>query len=230
MKNIFNKIIFLFAISVAIISCEQKELITLNPDANTVVSLSETDLVLASEMEGQDVLTVSWSDPDFGFDAGASYKVLIDFADGDFTEPQTIVVGNNLEKVFKSEELNSKLLSLGALPEVANSIAVKVLIVLSDYSDILSEASIVSITPYTSYLDLTTTWGVVGSATPNSWDGPDVPFYQTGVDNVFNAYAQLVAGEIKFRENNDWTLNYGDDGKKYSACQRGENAYPEPAR
>ena len=50
MKNIFNKFIFLFAISIAIISCEQKELVTLNTDANTTVSLSETDLVLTSQM------------------------------------------------------------------------------------------------------------------------------------------------------------------------------------
>lgn len=211
MKNIFKKFLFLFTLGILIVSCEQKELITLNPDANTVVSLSETDLLLTTEMEGQDVLTVSWTDPDFGFDAGATYKVLIDFADGDFSEPQTIAVGTSLEKVFKSQELNAKLLSLGAIPDVVNDVAFKVLIVLSDYSDILSDASTISITPYASYLDLSTAWGVVGSATPNGWDGPDIPFYQTGTDNVFDAYATLVDGMIKFRKDNEWAVNYGDN-------------------
>ncbi|PIE79638.1 MAG: hypothetical protein CSA15_02765, partial [Candidatus Delongbacteria bacterium] len=62
-------------------------------------------------------------------------------------------------------------------------------------------------------LDLTTTWGVVGDATPNGWNGPDMPFYKSTVNpSEFVAYVTLTDGEIKFRENNDWSNNYGDDG------------------
>ncbi|MGB5418787.1 SusF/SusE family outer membrane protein [Algibacter sp.] len=56
-------------------------------------------------------------------------------------------------------------------------------------------------------------WGIVGSATPNSWDGPDIPFYTTSENNVIVAYANLVDGQIKFRQNNSWdapNINYGD--------------------
>ena len=223
MKNIVNKLLFIFAISVLVLSCDDRELVELNTDANTVVTLSETDLILSSDMESQEILTVSWSDPDFGFDAGATYKLLLDFADGDFSEAQTFAVGTSLEKVFKANELNSKLLSLGATPDVVNEMAMKVIIVLSDYSDIESEVKTISITPYTSFLDLTTSWGVVGSATTNGWDGPDMPFYQTGTAGVYNAYVTLVTGEIKFRENNDWILNYGDDGNDGSLEESGAN-------
>jgi Leucine-rich repeat (LRR) protein len=61
-------------------------------------------------------------------------------------------------------------------------------------------------------LDLSSPWGVVGSAA-NNWgnDGPDLPFYKTDVTNVFVAYVTLTDGEIKFRENNDWANNYGDN-------------------
>ncbi len=54
------------------------------------------------------------------------------------------------------------------------------------------------------------TWGIVGSGAPNGWDGPDVPFYTTKESNVIVAYATLVDGQIKFRENNAWGGDYGD--------------------
>jgi hypothetical protein len=57
------------------------------------------------------------------------------------------------------------------------------------------------------------TWGIVGSGY-NDWGngGPDAPFYTTAQPDVYVAYATLVDGEIKFRENNDWTNNFGDTG------------------
>jgi len=58
-----------------------------------------------------------------------------------------------------------------------------------------------------------TTWGIVGSATPNSWNGPDVILHQTNTTDVLQAFVSLVDGEIKFRKDNDWNgTDFGDDG------------------
>ena len=56
-------------------------------------------------------------------------------------------------------------------------------------------------------------WGIVGSAA-NDWGnaGPDLPLYTTSASNVFVAYVNLKDGAMKFRENNDWTNNFGDTG------------------
>ena len=54
-------------------------------------------------------------------------------------------------------------------------------------------------------------WGLVGNATPNGWNGPDLEMYETG-SNQFAVYADLTAGEMKFRYNEDWGVNYGDNG------------------
>ena len=54
-------------------------------------------------------------------------------------------------------------------------------------------------------------WGLVGSATPNGWDGPDVEMYQTGPQE-FSIYVELGSGELKFRFNEDWGNNFGDNG------------------
>ena len=54
-------------------------------------------------------------------------------------------------------------------------------------------------------------WGLVGSATPNGWGSTnDIEMYETS-NNVFEIYADLLTGELKFRYNENWGQNYGDD-------------------
>ncbi|WP_406682686.1 SusE domain-containing protein [Seonamhaeicola sp. MEBiC1930] len=53
-------------------------------------------------------------------------------------------------------------------------------------------------------------WGVVGSGY-NNWGGfADGKFYTTAVPGVIVSYVNLVDGEIKFRENNQWGGDLGD--------------------
>ncbi len=67
------------------------------------------------------------------------------------------------------------------------------------------------------------TWGVVGSGY-NDWGAfADAPFYTTGTDGVYVAYVNLLDGEIKFRENNDWTNNFGDTGADGTLDAGGDN-------
>ena len=68
-------------------------------------------------------------------------------------------------------------------------------------------------------------WGIVGSGAPNGWDGPNVrftpDFNKDGVW-VINKIT-LTAGEIKFRTNDSWDVNYGDDGNNGSLEAGGAN-------
>ena len=65
-------------------------------------------------------------------------------------------------------------------------------------------------------------WGLVGSATSNGWDGPDVEMFQTGPQE-FSIYAELVSGELKFRFNEDWGNNFGDNGNDGTLESGGAN-------
>ncbi|MDO6595436.1 RagB/SusD family nutrient uptake outer membrane protein [Oceanihabitans sp. 2_MG-2023] len=65
-------------------------------------------------------------------------------------------------------------------------------------------------------------WGIVGDGTPNGWGGPDTEMYQTGT-NQFALYAELTDGFLKFRFNEDWGNNYGDNGADGSLESGGEN-------
>lgn len=66
-------------------------------------------------------------------------------------------------------------------------------------------------------------WGVVGSATPNAWNGPDLKFYYDYTTDTFKAGVKLAAGDIKFRFNNSWTVNLGDNDADGSLEQDGAN-------
>lgn len=66
-------------------------------------------------------------------------------------------------------------------------------------------------------------WGIVGSAAPNGWDGPDVVLNYDPFSNTFKGIATLGDGEMKFRQNNDWAVNYGDSGADGTLEAGGDN-------
>lgn len=219
MKIILNKILLLFAAAAFVVSCDKEDLTVLNSNASTVVSLSASDVVLDKDAAGQDALTVSWTDPDFGFDAGADYKIV--FTAGEKSE--TVAAGANLSKVFETVQLNKVLLKLGLKGGTPTEVSVQIQVVLSAYHSLSSNSTSFMATAYEDKLDLSTIWGVVGSATVNGWDGPDMPFYTTTIADVLVAYVTLNTGEIKFRSNNSWTLNYGDSGLDGNLDAGGDN-------
>lgn len=53
-------------------------------------------------------------------------------------------------------------------------------------------------------------WGLIGSATPGGWSD-DTDLTWDAVNGVFTVTVDLVVGEVKFRANDDWALNYGGD-------------------
>lgn len=61
------------------------------------------------------------------------------------------------------------------------------------------------------YTMVKTEWGVIGSATAGGWDSDQNMTYDPAT-KMWNAMLDLVAGEIKFRANDGWDINYGDDG------------------
>jgi hypothetical protein len=80
----------------------------------------------------------------------------------------------------------------------------------------------VDVTTLNNNLGTLSKWGLVGDATVNSWDGPDMEMFETG-SNTYALYASLNSGEMKFRFDEDWGNNYGDDNIDGSLEAGGEN-------
>ncbi len=226
MKKIIYKLTYLTALFAFIFSCDDVERVYYNDAAETVLSLSDDNLVLNEENAANEILTLNWTEPDFGFSAAALYSVQIDVLGGDFSNPQIISVGGAFDKTFTVEELNAKLLSLSMLPNEEGVASFRIKATLSEYQEIYSNTVNITVTPYSSLLDLSTSLGVVGSATPGGWGNEnilDLPFYTTATTNVYVAYVTLRNGEIKFRNNNDWSENWGDDGADGTLDSYGAN-------
>ena len=226
MKKLILKLTYVTALFTFMQSCDDVERVFYNDAAETVLSLSDDNLTLSDDNGANEILTLTWSDPDYGFDAAALYSVQMDVQGGDFSSPQIISVGNSLEKTFTVEELNSKLLSLSMTPGEEGVAIFRIKATLSEYQEIFYNTVNLNVTPYSSLLDLTTNLGVVGSATPGGWGNeniPDLQFYTTSMTDVYVAYATLRDGEIKFRNNNDWAENWGDDGNDGTLDSYGAN-------
>jgi hypothetical protein len=58
------------------------------------------------------------------------------------------------------------------------------------------------------YTMVKTTWGIIGSATVNGWDS-DQPMTYDATNDKWVIVLDLKVGEVKFRANSGWDINYG---------------------
>ncbi len=73
---------------------------------------------------------------------------------------------------------------------------------------------------------LITTWGIVGSATPGGW-GASTPMTFNAGTGSWTITTNLVGGqELKFRANNDWAINFGDDSPRDNKPEYGGGNIP----
>ncbi len=70
--------------------------------------------------------------------------------------------------------------------------------------------------------DLKTTWGLIGSATPGQWS-TDTPMHYSPATGLWTVTVDLTAGEIKFRANGGWSLNYGSNNNDGTLQEGGAN-------
>jgi hypothetical protein len=231
MKKYINKIVFLLTFSALLMSCEKDDVVVINEDFSTTVGLDTEAVILEEGKAGEKALKVTWTTPEFGFNAAAEYNILFDVGEN-FESPQTVSAGDEMEgdifvKIFTHEQLNKIAINLGAAPGVETPMFVKVDIVLSkQYEPKGSQSSSFMATAYADVLDLTSPWGIVGDATPIGWpDGntPDALFYKTDEAGVFVTYINLKVGEWKIRKDNSWDLNYGSDNNDGTLQENGGN-------
>ncbi len=156
MKKIIYKSIFLLSILIVNFSCDDIESVYLNADAETILSLSAENVTLTEDTALNEILTATWTEPEFGFNAAALYTILIDYQGGDFSEAQIVPAGSNLDMSFTVEELNARMLSLGLAPDQATTVSFIVKVTLSEYQEMYSNTDSLAVTPYSSLLDLST--------------------------------------------------------------------------
>jgi len=192
-----------------------------SPDSSFAVVLSE-------EILDDTAITVVWDDPDFGESSTVvvNYDIEVSAAGTDFETTSSLGSTEEYSLEATHSGLNDAAKAMGLIGEEIGNLDLRVKATFETASGIaerFSDLITIAVTPYTSTAIMPSSWGIVGSGYNNWGAFADSPFYTTGQENIFVAYAELVDGEIKFRKNNDWGENYGDTGADGTLEAGGDN-------
>jgi len=206
-------------------------LVTTYPvDPPTFSSLSNGDVfVLSVANNDLEAVNIAWNDPilDSSLNIDIDYIIEAAAPDTEFASPIEARMVRNMNSVsLTNAQLNAIAFQTGIPVDTAGDLELRIKSIITDAAsglvlERISTTVTINVTTYLTVLDLSTTWGIVGSAA-NDWGAtPDLPFFKTDVDGVLTAYVTLIAGEFKFRENNDWGNNYGSDSSTGGAITSG---------
>ena len=161
------------------------------------------------------ILDLEWNDPDFGDNSSVDVSYEVQFAEAgtDFQtiSSETIDDGTSLE--LTHAELNNIALVSGIDAETNGTLDLRIIATIMMTGGNMtrtSESVSINVTPYNAGAT-PASWGIIGSGYNNWGAFEDGTLYTTDDPNVFVTYLTLVDGEIKFRENNDWSSNLGDN-------------------
>ncbi len=175
--------------------------------------------------------TLEWNDPilESSLNMDITYTIQVALAGTDFAMPVEGGEVMNMNSIsWTNAQLNAAAIQSGIEADMTGDLDIRVVATITDGAsgsvlERITDSVTITVTTYATALDLSTNWGVVGSAA-NDWGAtPDLPFFQTETDGVLAAYVNLIDGEIKFRENMAWDNNYGDNGADGTLDQGGDN-------
>jgi hypothetical protein len=206
-------------------------LVTTYPvDAPTFTGVANGDAFVLS-LDNNDALAVTfgWNDPILDSSLPIDIEYILEAALPNTDFAKTIEAGKvkNMNSIsLTNAQLNTIAIQAGIPLDTAGDISFRIRSIITDAAsgsilERIATPITINVTTYLTVLDLSTTWGIVGSAANNWGATPDLPFFKTEVAGVLTAYVTLFAGEFKFRENNDWGNNYGSDSSTGGAITSG---------
>lgn len=220
MKN-FIKYISLACASIFTLSAcsEDDSIIKLDPTtfvAPVADAPTSNNLILLEENAAQNAVTFKWAAASYGVATPPKYEVQIAVKGTNFEKTKVITSTNEITADISVKELNAIAIDMGAEPFVQSDFEYRIVssVGTPGSQQLISNINSISITPYPT--DLSTNWGVVGDL--SDWGGKkDIPFWKTDVTNVYVAYINVTefnkdgVSQIKFRQDNKWELDYGDN-------------------
>ena len=208
-------------------------LVTTYPvDAPTFSNLSNGDIFTLSLANNDlEAVNVTWNDPilDSSLVIDIDYVLEAAAPGSDFAMPIEAGKTSNLNSIsLTNAQLNAVAFQTGIPVDTAGDLELRIKSTITDTAsgtvlERISDTVTINVTTYLTVLDLSTTWGIVGSAANNWGATPDLPMFTTDTDGVFVAYVNLTDGEWKFRENNDWANNLGSGAAADDVSSGGGN-------
>ncbi|MBF0597553.1 SusE domain-containing protein [Faecalibacter rhinopitheci] len=203
--------------AIALNSCSDDDIIQLDPQNYSTPKITTTASTaeLSEETQVETAFNFEWSAADYGVTTPPKYDIEVIAENGSFDNAKILGSTQDLAYAVSGKDLNSFVVeSLGLVPNVETTINYRIVSYLGTHKaeKLFSETKSITLTPFST--DLSTPWGLVGGATVNGWNGPDVQFWKTTTPGVLEAYANLSPDsdgkmEFKIRKNNEWVEDFG---------------------
>jgi len=198
-------------------------------DAPVVTSHSGGESYVLNENEGdEELFTLSWDAPDFGFPAAITYYVEMDVDGSDFEDPSRLTETRQTSVSFTVSQVNSRLISAGVPAGIESEIPMRIRAHISDsVPDRISETFVLGLTPYDVTIEFEEIY-VPGSyqaasGYTNDWSPADAPPLTSEGGDQYEGYVYFADDgfQFKFTDERTWDLNWGDDGADGTLQQNG---------
>lgn len=229
MKNIFklSAIAMLFMSAVSCVPTEDSDLTVMVP-SETPELLAPVDgsvFILDKSKPSNQATTIVWDYAKYeGTQTVINYEVEMAKAGTDFKVINVISKTTERIVALTVAQLNQAALDTGLTPNAESEAEIRIKSVIGvsgipQYSNVIK----IKVTPYPAWDD----WGMIGSATAaitggDGW-GADLDLTYDLATKKYSFQGDLLAGEIKFRLDNDWGTNYGDNGNDLTLDAGGSN-------
>jgi len=208
-KNIIVILAFLIG-SFAFSSCETDlEKITIKeaPGVSELGAIPTLDATAFNLEKINDIITLTWTAADFGFQASTTYTLEVDAANGDFSAPISILSTQALTATISVGDFNKKLLGAG-YDNFDVSVSMKARIVASVASNVTAIASTpvaFTVVPFaTSFPPIY----MCGAAT-GGWDWTKGVEVRSTAPNVYSCIAYFIQNEtFRFFAQAAWGTSY----------------------
>jgi hypothetical protein len=224
MKNIFklSAIAMLFMSAVSCVPTEDSDLTVMVPSETPelLAPVEGSAFVLDKSKPDNQATTIVWDYAKYeGTQTVVNYEVEMAKAGTDFKTINVISKTTERFVALTVAQLNQAALDTGLTPNAVSEAEIRIKSVIGvsgipQYSNIIK----VKITPFPAWDD----WGIIGSATPGGWDADTDLAYDLAT-KTYSYNGALKAGEYKFRKDNAWDTNYGDDGADLKMEKNGAN-------
>lgn len=219
MKTNLNKIFLAFIAIIGLVSCSDRELVTVDSVAAPIVmDLSSENLFLDQNFPGNPALTITWSAGQYSVPVAVSYTVEIS-ADEAFKTPYalSVVTESKTNASFTVNQLNEAAKRIGLVPDLNQMMYFRVTSYLGT-SDLTSVSNVTGlhITPYLAsptydFQDIF----LIGDATAGGWDNlvtnaSLLPLTKTSTATKYTFTGYFKVGGFKMiKVKGSWDAQFG---------------------
>lgn len=187
------------------VSCEDQVGPTVNTDTGNPAITAPTsgaEFMLTKDTAEEELFSMTWTNPDYGFSAAATYVIEMDLAGNNFSNATELASVNGTSHSFLVGELNTKLLAAGVPGNEASQVSFRVRAELSDSLETLySDPVDLTLTPF---LDSFPPIYMIGAGV-GGWDPGLAVVVPSDEANVYTTVAEFTGGEtFRFFGQQDW--------------------------